>query len=166
MSMNTAVSGLQAASQNLNIISNNVANANTVGYKSMDVQFADVYSATSGSGGVYVADIKTNYSQGTLNYTSSTTDLAIDGDGFFIMRDANGQEYFTRAGNFSSDKDGNLVNADGRQVMGFAVDSNGNVIEGQLVPLNVNNADLAAQATSKASLTANLDAREEAIDRD
>ncbi|MGI9274053.1 MAG: flagellar hook protein FlgE [Endozoicomonas sp.] len=166
MSMNTAVSGLQAANQDLNTISNNIANANTVGYKSMNVQFADVYSATSASGGVYVSDIQTDFAQGTTLYTSSATDLAISGDGFFIMEDANGQQYYTRAGNFSTDKDGNLVNAQGQKVMGFAVDANGKPIEGQLVPLEVNNADLPAQATTKASIGANLDAREEVIDRE
>ncbi|MET4694721.1 flagellar hook protein FlgE [Endozoicomonas lisbonensis] len=160
MSMNTGVSGLNAASESLNTISNNIANANTTGYKSMDAQFADVYSSTGG-GGVYVAAVETNFAQGDLLYTTSATDLAIEGDGFFIMEDANGQQYYTRAGNFSTDKDGYLVNHQGQKLMGFAVDENGNVIEGQLVELAVDTADQGAQATNQVDLTANLDARAE-----
>ncbi len=164
MSMNTGVSGLQAASQDLNIISNNIANANTTGYKTMDVQFADVYSATSGSGGVYVSDIDTNFAQGTLVYTSSKTDLAIDGGGFFIMQDVNGQDYYTRAGSFDTDKNGFMVNDQGQFLMGYAVDENGNVIEGQLEPLPVNTSDLPAHQTDSAQLTANLDSRKDTVD--
>ena len=165
MSMSTGMSGLQAASEDLNIISNNIANANTVGYKSMDVQFADVYSATGSTGGVYVSDIKTDFSQGTMIYTSNTTDLAIDGEGYFILTDANGQEYYTRAGNFDTDKDGNLVNSSGQQVMGYAVDDNGNIIEGQLEPIAVDTADMPAKATEEAEIVANLDSRSEEIDQ-
>lgn len=165
MSMNTGVSGLQAANEDLATISNNIANANTVGYKSMDAQFADVYSSTSSSGGVYVSDVETDFSQGTLVYTTSTTDLAIDGDGYFILQDANGQQYYTRNGNFSTDKDGYLVNDQGQQLMGYAVDENGNVIEGQLVPLPINQSDMGAVASTEASIDANLDSRSEAIDR-
>ena len=164
MSMSTGVSGLQAASQDLNIISNNIANSNTTGYKSMDVQFADVYSSTSGSGGVYVSDIETDFAQGSIVYTSSATDLAIDGGGFFVMEDANGQEYYTRAGSFDTDKDGFVVNDQGQNLMGYAVDENGNVMEGQLEPLSVSTADLPAQQSENASITANLDAREEVVD--
>ena len=161
MSMNTGVSGLNAANENLNAISNNIANANTVGYKSMDVQFADVYSSATGTGGVYVSSVDTNFAGGDLLYTSSATDLAIEGGGFFVMEDASGQQYYTRAGNFSTDKDGFLVNNQGQKLMGFAVDGNGNVIEGQLVELSVNTADLGASASGSVNLTANLDARAE-----
>ena len=164
MSMNTGVSGLQAANESLSVISNNIANANTTGYKSMEAQFADVYSSTSASGGVYVSDIETSYAQGTLVYTSSATDMAIDGNGFFVMEDANGQQYYTRAGNFSTDKDDNLVNDQGQALMGYGVDENGNLIDGQLQPLTVNTADLPAQSTSDAEIVANMDAREEALD--
>ena len=111
MSIYTGVSGLQAASEGLNIISNNIANANTTGYKAMDVQFADVYASTGSSGGVRVAGIDTNFGQGNVVYTSRSTDLAINGSGFFVMEAANGQQYYTRAGNFETDKDGFLVNS-------------------------------------------------------
>ena len=166
MSMQTGVSGLNAASENLNTISNNIANANTVGYKSMNTQFADMYSSETGTGGVYVAAIETNHAQGSLMYTTSATDLAIEGGGFFIMEDTNGQQYYTRAGNFSTDKDGYLVNNHGQQLMGFAVDDNGNPIEGQLVEMQVTTYDLAAQRTSGVDLGVNLDARAEKLDAD
>ena len=164
MSINSAVSGLQAASQNLNIISNNIANANTTGYKAMDVQFADVYSAAGTSGGVRVASIDTNYAQGNAVYTSRSTDLAISGGGFFIMEAANGQQYYTRAGGFETDKDGYLVNAHGQYLMGFQADENGNPIEGNLRQLPINTSDLAARSTTSASIGANLDARVEAME--
>ncbi|MRI33930.1 flagellar biosynthesis protein FlgE [Endozoicomonas sp. OPT23] len=165
MSMNTSVSGLKAASESLSIISNNIANANTVGYKAMDVQFADVYSAASSGGGVAVSGIETNFSQGNTVSTTSATDLAIKGNGFFITRNSNGQDFYTRAGNFNADKDGFLVNPQGFKVMGYATDDNGKVIEGQLVELKINNADMKAKTTSTAKLVANLDARSELIDR-
>ena len=166
MSINTAVSGLQAASEDLNIISNNIANASTTGYKSMDVQFADVYSATGSSGGVRVASVDTDYAQGNAVYTSSTTDLAISGGGFFIMEAANGQQYYTRAGGFDTDKDGFLVNSQGQYLMGFPVDENGDAIEGDLQQLSINTSDQAACATTSASVGANLDSREEPLDAD
>ena len=159
MSINTAVSGLQAASQNLNIISNNIANANTTGYKAMDVAFSDVYSAAGTSGGVRVASIDTNYAQGNAVYTSRSTDLAISGGGFFIMEAANGQQYYTRAGGFETNKDGFLVNAHGQYLMGYQVDGNGNPIEGDLRQLSVNTSDLAASSTTSATIGANLDSR-------
>ena len=159
MSINTAVSGLQAASQSLNIISNNIANANTTGYKGMDVQFADVYSSAGTSGGVRVASIDTDYAQGNAVYTSRSTDLAISGGGFFIMESANGQQYYTRAGGFETDKDGFLVNAHGQYLMGFQADENGNPIEGNLRQLPINTADLSARSTSAVTIGANLDAR-------
>ena len=161
MSMNTGVSGLNAASESLNAISNNIANANTTGYKSMNVQFADVYSSATGSGGVYVAAVETSFAQGDLLYTTSATDLAIEGGGFFVMEDASGQQHYTRAGNFSTDKDGFLVNNQGQRLMGFAVDDNGNVIEGQLTELSINTADQGAKASERVDLTVNLDARAE-----
>lgn len=163
MSMNTGVSGLTAASASLNTISNNIANANTTGYKSLKAQFADVYSATSASGGVYVADIETNFAQGNLVYTSSATDLAINGDGFFIMKDAAGKQYFTRAGNFSTDQNSNLTNDQGQQLMGYKLDANGKPVKGQLQPLSVNTSDLPARASNSARLVANLDSRKDAI---
>ena len=164
MSINSAVSGLQAASESLNIISNNIANANTTGYKAMDVQFADVYSAAGTSGGVRVASIDTDYGQGNAVYTSRSTDLAISGGGFFIMEAANGQQYYTRAGGFETDKDGFLVNAHGQYLMGFQADDSGNPIEGNLRQLPINTSDLAARSSSSASIGANLDSRVDALD--
>ena len=146
----------------LDAISNNIANANTTGFKSKDVQFADVYSATGVGGGVYVSDVSTDYAQGALNSTSSALDLALKGNGFFITKDAAGNSLYTRAGNFSMDKDGNIVNAQGLNVQGYGVDDNGNVITGTLQELTIDTSDKAARASETAIIKANLDARAEA----
>ena len=164
MSIYTGVSGLQAASEGLNIISNNIANANTTGYKAMDVNFADVYASTGSSGGVRVAGVDTNYSQGSVVYTFRSTDLAISGGGFFVTEAANGQQYYTRAGNFETDKDGFLVNSSNQYLVGYLADDNGNPIEGNLQRLPINTSDLAARSTTSATIGANLDARSEPLD--
>ena len=164
--LNNGISGLNAANSNLNVISNNIANASTIGYKAKGVQFADVYSAAGQGGGVYASKISTDHAQGAINYTTSGTDLAINGGGFFMTQDANGQSYYTRAGNFNVDQNGFIVNAQGQQLQGFAVDSNGNPINGTLNGIQIDRGDQAARATTNTSLTANLDSRAEVIDEE
>ncbi|MCL6270103.1 flagellar hook protein FlgE [Sansalvadorimonas sp. 2012CJ34-2] len=161
--LNNGISGLNAASSKLDAISNNIANANTTGFKSKNVQFADVFSSTGIGGGVYVSDVSTDYAQGALNSTSSVLDMAIQGNGFFITSDASGNTTYTRAGNFEIDKDGNVVNSQGLNVKGYGVDGNGNPITGSLKELNIDTSDKAAKASSVATLKANLDARAKAV---
>ncbi|WP_330396826.1 flagellar hook protein FlgE [Anaeromicrobium sediminis] len=135
--MYSGVSGMQAHQVKLDVISNNIANINTVGYKAQTVSFEEVYSQTlngatapsdSGRGGtnpmqlghgVTVSSINTINTQGSMQLTGGTTDFAIDGDGYFIVQDPSGAYMFTRAGNFGLDTDGNLVTADGLYVCGW-----------------------------------------------
>ena len=113
-----AISGLNASSKQMDVIGNNIANANTMGFKAGKAYFANVLSQSLSGGasgvmqigqGVTVADVATQFSQGSLESTTSALDLAIDGGGFFIVRDDEGSQYYTRAGAFHIDGDGFLV---------------------------------------------------------
>jgi len=119
MAFDQGLSGLNAASQNLNVIGNNVANANTVGFKQSQAQFADVYAnSLAGSGtlqvgsGTTVATVAQQFSQGTISATSNSMDIAISNSGFFRM-DNNGAITYSRNGQFQLDQNGYMVNSQG-----------------------------------------------------
>ncbi|AGC67593.1 flagellar hook protein FlgE [Thermoclostridium stercorarium subsp. stercorarium DSM 8532] len=190
-SMFSSVSGLKAHQTKMDVIGNNIANVNTVAFKASRVTFAEIFAQTvsgasapdpdTGRGGtnpvqiglgMNVNSIDTLMTRGSLQRTDNPTDLSIDGEGFFIVRNGNEGTYmFTRAGNFTIDKLGNLVTADGLNVLGwqkYTVDDNGNYIfdtEEELTPINLyedeynlNKRVLAAKATTQAVLAGNLDA--------
>ena len=122
------ISGLNSAAKEMDVIGNNIANVNTIGFKSSKTFFADVLSqslsgGTSGSmqvgRGVAVSAIQTQFSSGSFETTGNATDLAIDGDGFFMVNDVNGASYYTRAGAFTLDNDGYLVDANGYKCQGY-----------------------------------------------
>ncbi|WP_461537448.1 flagellar hook protein FlgE [Spongorhabdus nitratireducens] len=160
-SLYTAISGLNSASRSMDYISNNIANTSTTGYKAMSAQFADLYTSGGSGGGVYVADVSQNMSQGNINYTSSKTDMAIKGDGFFVLEDASGQLVYSRAGHFEMDKDNYLVNNQGLRVQGYPADANGNLVTGAPQDLKVSNSDMPAKPTSSIELGINLDSRQD-----
>jgi len=169
MSFQQGLSGLFAAARNLDVIGNNVANANTVGFKESQTQFADVYATSlAGSGGngagigVSVAAIQAEFSQGNIRTTANALDVAINGRGFFRL-DNQGIIAYSRNGQFHLDKDGFMVNANGGKLTGFGIDANGNLLIGNPVPLQLSTAQLQATATTKANIGMNLDARENAI---
>ncbi len=123
----TGVSGLDAMSQELSVIGNNISNSNTIGFKGGSVTFANLLSTSLGAtsstqtgNGVQLETVGTDFSQGTLQTTSNPLDLAIQGAGFFIVKDATGAQYYTRAGQFSVDKNGNIVNPNGDFLQGNA----------------------------------------------
>ncbi|MFB3925572.1 MAG: flagellar hook protein FlgE [Syntrophales bacterium] len=122
------ISGLNASAKEMDVIGNNIANVNTVGFRAGKVFFADVLSQSLSGGasgslqvgrGVAVADVQTQFGSGSFETTSNATDLAIDGDGFFMVKDANGAIYYTRAGAFHLNNDGQLVDPNGYVVQGF-----------------------------------------------
>lgn len=134
-SLYTAMGGISAAQTSLNVISNNIANINTTAYKSSKANFSEVYSSTLSSGtaatsttgginpmqvglGVQVSSISKNFTAGTWVATGGTTDLMIQGNGFFTVKASGGEMYYTRAGDFSFDSDGDLVTSDGYKVLG------------------------------------------------
>ena len=169
MSFQQGLSGLFAAARNLDVIGNNVANANTVGFKEGGAVFADVYANSLAGGGqgapgigVAVTAIQQNFVQGNISTTSNPLDVAINGAGFFRM-DSNGTINFSRNGQFHLDKDGYIVNATGAKATGYGVDGAGNIMISDAGPLKVSLAQLQASSTATANIGLNLDAREPAI---
>lgn len=156
--MRTSVAGMNAQSNALGTIGDNIANASTTGYKRASAEFETLLgqNATSEyvSGGVQTV-IRTNITeQGTLKTTTSATDLAINGNGFFVVsRDGQGS-YLTRAGSFVPDSSGNLVNAAGFQLMGYQADSNGT--SSTLTPVNISGTSLQAAPSTSGQLTVNV----------
>jgi len=170
-SLSTAVSGLSAFSQEISVISNNVANSETDSYKSSDVSFADLLSSslsgasgTSTGAGVTVGEVSQTWTEGDIISTDISTDLAINGSGFFIVNDeSTGETYYTRNGGFSFDDDGTLIISDtDYDVQGYAIDDNGNL--GSLGDITVSYDASPASATTEISTTANLDADAETGD--
>ena len=164
--MRTGGSGMNAQSNKLSTVADNIANVNTTGYKRASTEFSSLI-LKSGTGNYNSGSVETNVryaisDPGTLQYTTSTTDLAIQGNGFFVVNDAGGTPFLTRAGSFVPDGEGNLVNAAGFYLMGYDV-RNGppNVIANGLTGLDVVNvAQTALQGnpSTLATIDANLDA--------
>ena len=127
----SGISGLNTLGNSMTVIGDNIANVNTVGFKGSRVTFQDVLSqtvaTTAGTAqvgrGTILADISSSFAQGSFESTNSTTDLAIGGQGFFIVRDpaSANNEYYSRAGEFRFDKDGNFTNPAGYIVRGWAL---------------------------------------------
>jgi flagellar hook protein FlgE len=164
-----SVSGMNAQANALSTISDNIANANTVGYKEASTQFEDMLNEFSPSeynaGGVGTV---VNYSisqQGDPNSTNDPTNMAIEGNGFFVVQNASGQTFLTRAGSFEPDAQGNLVNASGYTLMGYPpVPSPPSYSPNDLVPVQVSTSTLSpAVATTAATLTGNLNSSATAV---
>jgi flagellar hook protein FlgE len=162
--LNTSVSGMQADSNWLSTISQNVANSNTTGYKNVETDFSSlVDQIADGSqdfGGVSTRAVSLNALQGNVISTSTSTDLAVQGSGFFVVSDASGTMYLTRNGSFTPDASGNLVNSAGYYLMASNVQNGASPLAANsltgLQKVNVVNAGQTATATTSASLTANL----------
>ena len=161
-SLFSGISGLNANANAMSVIGNNIANANTIGFKGSRTVFGDLLSGkVSGSSGtsqvgrgVGLSTVDNIFSQGTFENTETNTDLAIEGSGFFIVSDpttGNEQNSYTRAGAFRFDADGYLVNPEGYNVMGLELDADGNTV-GDLTPIWTN-----TQSFSPANPTANID---------
>lgn len=169
MSFQQGLSGLNAASKQLDTIGNNVANSSTVGYKSGQTIFADVYaSSLTGSGasqvgiGVKVAAVAQQFTQGNITSSNNPLDIAINGGGFFRMSDG-GTITYARNGQFTLDKDGYIVNASGSRLTGYMADTVGVLSTGSAVDIQINTADLAPVSTDEISAVLNLDSTKAAI---
>ncbi len=165
MSFQQALSGLSAASKNLDVISNNVANATTSGFKQAYAVFSDMTAAASmGSTGTQigigtqVTGVNQEFSQGAITVTNNPLDVAISGQGFMRMSD-NGAISYTRNGGFSLDKNGFIVGPGGQNLTGYGA-VNGAIVPNVLVNLQLSTADLAPRATSTTNVGANLAASE------
>ncbi len=167
MSFQQGLSGLNAASKNLEVIGNNVANSGTYGAKSSRAEFADLYaSALNGGGtsdvgiGVAVAKVAQQFTQGNITSTGNALDLAINGNGFFQVRDASNQTDYTRNGQFKVDRSGYIVNDQGSKLLGYPADALGNVIQGKASPLQLPTGGINPHATSTVNMQFNLDSRD------
>src|SRR5690606_25170678 len=171
--MYTGVSGLRAEGEALGVVGDNIANVNTVGYKRQRAIFQDVLghsilagtaSAMPGSG-VRVGDVQQMFTQGSLATTGISTDVALNGDGFLVVAgtvDGITGNFYTRAGQFTIDNSGYLVNSDGLEVQGYAANAD-LTLQAAVSSLRVPTASLAPHATSEITVTANLDAAAEII---
>ena len=166
-SLNTGITGMQASGEALSIYGDNIANANTVGFKTSRPEFQDVV-AKSLKGilggnqigkGTKLSNVVPIFTQGSLNQTDRPTDLAITGDGFFVTDGVDGRS-FTRNGVFSFDKEGKLTNVDGSIVMGFQADEKG-TITNKMSTIKIDKPVIDARKTTKVDMSMNLDIRAE-----
>ncbi|NLC01404.1 MAG: flagellar hook protein FlgE, partial [Pseudomonas formosensis] len=163
MSFNIGLSGIRAASSDLNITGNNIANASTVGFKAARAEFGDVYAASilgTGSNaqgsGVVLNNVAQLFTQGNINYTDNSLDLAINGNGFFVTSNKGALSY-TRAGYFGTDREGFIVNNQGERLQGYGVDAlSGEIERGNRVDLRVDTSAGVPNQTSEVKLTLNL----------
>ncbi len=166
--MNSGVSGLLAEQQALGVVGDNIANVNTVGFKAQRAIFEDVLghsilAGTSSSlpgSGVAIGDIQQQFTQGSLNTTGISTDVALSGDGFFVVKgavDGVSGNFYSRAGQFNLDKDGYLANSNGLKVQGYAANPDG-TFSATTSSIQAPTSSIQPHSTSTATLTANLDA--------
>ncbi len=165
MSFQQGLSGLNAASKQLEVIGNNVANANTVGFKQSRAEFADVFanSLTGGGGtqigiGTSLSTVAQQFTQGNVTSTNNSLDIAINGGGFFRMTN-NGAVTYSRNGQFKMDKDGFIVDASNKHLTGYEANAAGTLQKGAPVDLKINTTDLQPKVTAKIVGLVNLDSR-------
>ena len=165
MSFRISLSGMNAASADLNITSNNIANSNTTGFKQSRGEFADVFpvsayglSRNTIGAGVRLQQVAQQFEQGTVETTGKALDLALNGKGFFTLSNGGSYEY-TRAGNFGTDRDGYVVNPSGNRLQVFLPSASGTGFDtGRMSDLQLSSADAAPRATSRTTVGANLPA--------
>lgn len=168
MAFNIGLSGLRASQVDLDVTGNNIANASTVGFKGSEAQFGDLYASgflSSGSNpvgdGVRVQDVEQQFGQGNIRFTDNGLDMAINGDGFFVLNNG-GEVRYSRAGQFGIDKNGFVTNNQGMRVQGFQADNEGN-LSGVRGDLQIDNSNLAPQRTTNVDSDLNLDSRQSVL---
>jgi flagellar hook protein FlgE len=165
MGFQQGLSGLDAAAKGLDVVGNNVANANTAGFKAARALFADVYANSLYSGsdnaigiGTQVQAVQQQFTQGNISVTNNPLDLAVNGRGFFRLSE-NGTISYSRNGQFHLDQAGYLVDAAGRRLTGYAADANGNIVPAAPVELQLLTGDQPPRASSRFGAVLNLDSR-------
>lgn len=167
MSFQTGLSGLNASSRSLDVIGNNIANANTTGMKSSRTEFASLVASSIGSGGangagigVAAAVVAQQFTQGNITTTGNSLDAAINGGGFFQLTQPDGSLAYTRDGSFKLDKDGNIITNNGANVMGYPTDKAGKPTSATVQKLQMpTSAPIGANPTATITAEFNLDAR-------
>lgn len=166
MSFQQGLSGLNAASKNLDVIGHNIANSNTVGFKASRAEFAEMVASAIGSAGgssagigVETANVAQQFTQGNLNITGNNLDVAINGNGFFMLKLPDQTQAYTRAGNFKLDNVGNMVTNDGAQILGYTVNPVTGERSNEPVPMVFPTSEpIPAKKTQNIVLGMNLDA--------
>lgn len=173
----TGVTGLSVMSDTMSVVANNLANANAKGFKYDRAEFDDLLSmdmsTSTGSSqigrGARLSDVRTIHTQGGLSVTDRLTDLAVQGNGFFVVRNPKGEKqeaggmFYTRVGAFNFDKDGYLADSNGGRLQGYQADQNG-VLSSRLDDVRIVTNNLPPKATSKVLLNVNLDSRSDILD--
>ncbi|WP_348687439.1 lateral flagellar hook protein FlgEL [Aeromonas bestiarum] len=158
MSFSIGLSGLRAVNQELSVISNNVANASTAGFKSSRAEFAAIYGGGQ-AGGVEMNNVSQNFDRnGDVTRTGRGLDLAISGSGFFVLKDSNGQTSYTRAGMFQRDPNNYLTTASGTRLQGYTTNDAGELQSGVVGDIQVKAGSLPAKPSDKLEFVANLKA--------
>jgi len=170
MSFEVAVTGMNAATADLEVISNNIANSNTNGFKRSRAEFSDVYAASdlgvaknSTGEGVRVTNVRQQYTQGEVNFTENNLDLAISGGGFFRLNDSSGGIEFSRAGTFGMDREGFLINGSEQRLTGYQSDDKGKILP-TLGEMKIDTADLTPRASENIALGANFSLSDKVMD--
>ena len=168
MPFQSALSGIRAASSDLSVTGNNIANVSTTGFKSSRVEFGDVYAtsvlgagATAIGSGVQIQAVVQRFTQGNVSFTENELDLAINGNGFFVV-DRGGDVMYSRAGTFGLDAEGFVVNNAGARLQGFSADAAGN-LDGIRSDVRIETNNLAPQQTTLVKSVVNLDSADEAL---
>jgi flagellar hook protein FlgE len=166
MSFQQGLSGLNASSKNLEVIGNNIANANTFGSKTARAEFSSVYAtALNGAGtntigiGTTLSAVAQQFTQGNVTTPENPMDLAINGAGFCQISDGKSPVTYTRNGQFKIDRDGFIVNTGQQRLMGYPADGNGVIQTGQAVPLQLPTGGIDPRQTTRAAIEVNLDSR-------
>jgi len=166
-SFSSPLSGLMAAQQQLQSVSNNLANIDTDGYKDETLTFGDIFAQTGvagGSGdtvqigsGVAVSSTDTNFTEGNLNSTGTSSNMAISGNGFFVTQGTNGTQNFTRSGDFTTNNDGQLMTPSGQLLLGYPAVNGVVNNSASMQPLQVGSMTSPAVPSTTVGITANLD---------
>ncbi|WP_269791852.1 flagellar hook protein FlgE [Stenotrophomonas sp. Iso1] len=158
MGFNVSLSGINAANADLNVTANNIANVNTTGFKESRAEFADLFSSTSYGlsrnavgAGVRLTNVAQQFSQGNIDQTGRSLDLAVEGEGFFTMN-MNGARVYSRAGNFQTDNNGYVVNPQGARLQVFTPNADGTKFDGSLTDLQL----LTTDSPPKQSTSVNM----------
>ena len=166
MSFTQGLSGLNAASKDLEVVGNNVANVSTVGFKGSRAQFADVFAASLGGAGTSqigigarLATVAQQFTQGNISVTNNPLDMAVNGPGFFVLNGVNGTGY-SRNGQFQVDKNGYIVSSTGQFLQGYPANSSGVISSGGApANLQISTASILPTQTSNVAVGLNLDSR-------
>lgn len=165
MAFQTALSGLNSSQKDLDTIGNNIANSSTSGFKRSRAEFADIYAntisgtaSTQTGSGVSIAAISQQFSQGNIEFTDNNLDLAVNGEGFFTLKDTDGSLLYTRSGMFDLDREGYVVNNQGQRLQSYGVDGDGNATNMTPQDLQLTTGSIEANPTGEIDLNVNLDA--------